>query len=726
MSRRSVVTIILGVLFGTVSAMAFAQQADILPTPTPFVSSILAQDVFVRGGPGEDYVPVGSLIEGDVLSPVSINADATWVMIHYRRGFGWVRRDLAFWAENIDGLPVVLETDLTPTVIPGSESATPFFPTSTPSLNYIRLNGAESAFVRAGPGRGYLRLGDLFSGDLVEPVGRTEDSLWIMIRFESELILNDDADVVGDGELGAGFGWIARNLAVWQTDLQVLPVVSLDNLTPTATFTPSNTPTNTATPTDTPTATSTFTSTPTPTVTPSNTATATPTLTDTPSATNTATSTHTPTLTDIPTETATETPTPTPTVEPSTTATEVPSETPSQEPSATSVPTETPIPTVEQAAVATELPSDTPTPEPTVTDVPTNTSTPTEPATATSNPTDTATVEPTATEIPPTNTATPDTSVTLTQEALAVLATLDQLNTQIAETATAQGAATLQARSVKATATQQADELLTATAVVETQVSNVTLTAETASTALDLTQSALSEQLTAQFETESANSTATAEQQAFIEQSTLVAQNMTETAVSVPTETDTVTPSPTEFSPSATPTEGPEPTEEVIAVPQTNEPTDQTPEPSDGGGIGPEFVVGFIGLLIILGYLYLYWRGATATGLYANGFVVDTCPVCQKGHLSVETKQDRILGIPRARHTVRCDNCRSILRNTDAGKWRYAVDRMENPAMYERYNNKEISETTLRQLTRRPVGPESETGQKPTFVDGEGESGSSD
>ncbi len=741
MSRRSVVIIILTMTFAMASAMVFAQQGDNLPTPTPFVSSILAENVFVRGGPGESYVPVGSLFSGDFVTPISRNSDSSWVMIRYRRGFGWIRSDLAFWSQNIEALPVLAEDDLTPTIIPGSESATPFFPTETPSLNYVRINDAESAFIRAGPGRGFLRLGDLFPGDLVEPVGRTEDSLWIMIRFESELILEDENDQVDDGNPGRGFGWIARNLVVWQSDIETLPIVDLENLTPTATFTPSNTPTNTATSTDTPTATSTFTVTPTATLTASNTATATSTATSTPSATNTATATYT--TTSTPTQTDTPTLTPTATIEP----TDLPTDTPSPEPTATDDPTATITPTMEPTDIPTVSPSDTPSPEPTATGEPTlmltATSTDVPTATATETEIPSATPEPTETAVPPSNTPTPDVSLTLTQDAIAVLATMDMLNTQIAQTAESNQAVTAQARSLVMTNTQAAVDLTTQTAVFETQAAEITLTAEmllTESAATDVTvqtetQTAQSAMMTAtQFEVDSiatntqiANVTTTAVQRAVDDESTLVAQallDVTETAASLPTGTNTLTP--TELLPSETPTNEPEATEEILIAPQTDEPQIEVAGSPDEGGIRPELIVGFIGLLLIIGYLLLYWRGAAATEVYASGFVIDTCPVCRKGHLSMDTKQDRILGIPRARHTVRCEHCRSVLRNTGARRWRYAVDRLENPAIYDRYNGREITEATLKHLVQRPVKPDSEAGTPPAFVDSEGDSGSPD
>ena len=185
------------------------------------------------------------------------------------------------------------EINLTPS--PGApDTSTPeqtiiFLPTETPVGNWVQIVDAPSGYVRAGPGRTFLRLGYLTNGDIVEPVGRNAATTWIMICF------------------GDGFGWIARNLVHWVDDLESLPELAVDNPTPSPTFTPTDTPTSTPTPTDTPTSTSTPTVTPSPTA--SNTPTITPSSTATYTATPTPTSTITPTNTSLPTNTASHTPT---------------------------------------------------------------------------------------------------------------------------------------------------------------------------------------------------------------------------------------------------------------------------------------------------------------------------------------------------------------------------------------------------------------------------------
>jgi hypothetical protein len=52
---------------------------------------------------------------------------------------------------------------------------------------------------------------------------------------------------------------------------------------------------------------------------------------------------------------------------------------------------------------------------------------------------------------------------------------------------------------------------------------------------------------------------------------------------------------------------------------------------------------------------------------------------------------------------VRCDECRSVLRETTPRRWRYAVDPIENPDLYRRYNGQELDEQALIDLANQPV-----------------------
>jgi uncharacterized protein YraI len=590
LKRRLLIAVCL-LLLTTVLAAAQSEPTS-TPTPTltpsitPPVSVVIGLDVFVRGGPGREYIPVGQLELGDNITPLSRNEAADWVLITYNAGFGWVRRDLVFWAENIDNLPVIDEANLTPSPgVPTTPDLTRvFLPTETPVGNWVQVLDAASGYVRAGPGRTYLRLGQLISGDVVEPVGRDAETVWILIRF------------------GDGFGWVRRDLVRWVVDLESLPVLSPDSLTPTPSFTPTDTPTITATPT------STSTTTATPTVTPS------PTLTHTPTATYTATPTATLTPTDLSTVTPTNTAVP---------------------PSATY--TSSPAPVTPTAEPATPTESAAAQVVPTYTIVPTNTSIPPS-ATYTSSPTP---VPPTATDtfIPP--------SATYTSSPTSIPPT--------------------------------------ATAVVQVIAPSITPLPPT-QTLVPATDTLI------------------------LVTPTIIPTKPVETSTP-----DPVTVVPTETSAAA-----------VAQVPTSAPLATPVPEstPSGGAGLPVEAIVGGLALLLVLAYIGFFLRGVMAAERYKKGFVVQHCPACDRGNLVVEIKQDRFLGIPRPRRTVRCTECRSVLREVGYRRWRYAVDPMENPALYRHYNGHEIDDATLVEIANQPPSddlpaqPRSPT-TRPSFTDDE-------
>jgi hypothetical protein len=578
-------------LLAVVVGVRWRAQAQGNPTITPSFNSVTAPDVFLRGGPGEAYPPVGNLKTGDLLFPVSRNEAGDWVLVAYFRGsYGWIRRDLGFWVQSIDVLPIVPENALTPTVIPGQETATPFFPTNTPVGNWIN-SISDVAYLRAGPGQGYLRIGQGVNGQFVTPLARSADGAWVMVAYTPP-------EVAGATPRADEFAWIATNLVRWNSDLTTLPLINEAQLTPTDTPLLSPTPATTAT--------FTATTTPIPSVTVTATATPIPTETATPIPTETATL--------IPTETETATPIPTET------ATLIPTETA----------TATPIPTETATLIPTATETVTPIPTETATLIPTTTET------ATPIPTETATLIPTETEtatpIPPSETPT----ITLTQ------------------TPSATPTATLTVAPVVIVPAESAVEAL--------------------STAAEL------------------------------------APSPTRTLAPLGEGGSPLTPIP------LTETATPQPV--ALNVPNENPPVGLLPmrpprlpyELFVGGGV----------LLAVLIYSGFYLRGAVAADRYGVGFVIETCPVCQRGQLHAERHQSRLLGIPHVRHSVRCDECRSVLREVSAGQWRYAVDPLENAALYERFNGRIINDDTLRVLAEHPdrqrITPASDP-VSPEFVD---------
>lgn len=386
---------ILGIFFvlGIIIGSAFAQDATASPTASEG-NVVVVASAFVRSGPADSFVAVGALYAGDTVRPLNISEDGFWILIPYSRGNGWIQRNLVRWEDDaaLELLPV-MPANITPT--PRVEvTNTPFIPTFTPEGNYVNPSNAQSVYLRAGPGRGYLRLGQLRPSDTVIPLARNADTTWIMIRFQNTPFQD-------------GFAWVAADLITWEdpASLADLPIVEETNLTPTATFTASITPsiTQTPAPSSTASATSSMTTAPTATAeasataTNTNTATTAPTATSEASATatetNTATATHTATLEPTATATSTASTTLEPSATASSTATNTPEATatdtattaPTETNTATTAPSATHTATTEpttEAAVVVVFPSET------ATTAPSNTPEPSATATETLAPTD--------------------------------------------------------------------------------------------------------------------------------------------------------------------------------------------------------------------------------------------------------------------------------------------------------------------------------------------------
>jgi hypothetical protein len=106
--------------------------------------------------------------------------------------------------------------------------------------------------------------------------------------------------------------------------------------------------------------------------------------------------------------------------------------------------------------------------------------------------------------------------------------------------------------------------------------------------------------------------------------------------------------------------------------------------------------------MLVLGvYAALYWRALAKADRYKKGFVIPRCPICRQGDLVVETRRERLFGIPRPRHTVYCTHCRSLLRESGDRVWRYAVDPLDNPALFQRLNGQLLTEDDLRVVAQQ-------------------------
>jgi hypothetical protein len=194
-----------------------------------------------------------------------------------------------------------------------------------------------------------------------------------------------------------------------------------------------------------------------------------------------------------------------------------------------------------------------------------------------------------------------------------------------------------------------------------------------------------------------------------------------------PTEAPTVTPSPTP-APTETPTATQLPSPTTTPLPPTTTPIPATdtpvpavaeaaPPPAEEAAptppqeppaallvlrrLGPGLWIG-AGALLALVALYGWRRSSRERELrrYAEGFVIETCPVCQEGTLYLEEYVRRQMTIPHVQRSVRCDVCRSVLREIRPGLWRYTIDPFVNPDLANEYNAQQFTDEELPAFAR--------------------------
>lgn len=171
---------------------------------------------------------------------------------------------------------------------------------------------------------------------------------------------------------------------------------------------------------------------------------------------------------------------------------------------------------------------------------------------------------------------------------------------------------------------------------------------------------------------------------------------LTATVTLTDSPTATVTSSPTETptqTVTSTVTDTPTETPTAISV-LSNSPRASTAE-TQSAGLNPILPIGLAVLGLVGLYMVIYAMSSAALDRYATGFIVQRCPVCGQGHLEIEERPYRVIGIPRVRRTVRCNHCRSVLREVGRRRWRYAVDPNANTPLFEDYNGLVLHENDL-------------------------------
>ncbi len=182
-------------------------------------------------------------------------------------------------------------------------------------------------------------------------------------------------------------------------------------------------------------------------------------------------------------------------------------------------------------------------------------------------------------------------------------------------------------------------------------------------------------------------------------------------ATLVPTQTQQPTPAPTQIQPStsASTATGTLQPAAVVPVPSV------TPQPAPTQAAGPQGppliapLSGWRGLLtIVVGVLVLLialyaWRALSSRRelyRYVDGSPLKKCPICQTGNLILDEHVQRTLGLPVVRRTIRCDTCRSVLRQVRPGMWRYSIDPFVNEQLAQDYSGKVFADNRLDEFAR--------------------------
>jgi len=154
-----------------------------------------------------------------------------------------------------------------------------------------------------------------------------------------------------------------------------------------------------------------------------------------------------------------------------------------------------------------------------------------------------------------------------------------------------------------------------------------------------------------------------------------------------PTYTPSATIRPMATAPAATPVPGEPPGDGASA-----------PSSFPLGGI---LAIGGVGVLLLGFYGWRFVHETRNLRRYRDGFPVVWCPACRSAHLHLDERVNRVLGIPRVHRTVRCDGCRSVLREISPGVWRYTVDPAADDAFAADYNGKLLDDDGLIELASR-------------------------
>ena len=159
----------------------------VLPTPAPGEPAAIANfNTAILSGPGTNYVVYGAFLGGETAKVVGKSEDGLWWAVSMPvapTGSGWVD---AAWVtvSNVDSVAVLP----TPPVPPSTAMVPPG--PSDPQATTI-----ANAYIRSGPAATFPAYGIAPAGSTGRVIGKSEDSLWWVIRLNPQ-------------NIGAGYGWV--------------------------------------------------------------------------------------------------------------------------------------------------------------------------------------------------------------------------------------------------------------------------------------------------------------------------------------------------------------------------------------------------------------------------------------------------------------------------------------------------------------------------------------
>lgn len=178
-----------------------------VPTVSTAFGVVNTGKLNVRSGPGVGYGIVTQVVQGETVTLLARNPESTWLYIRTSNNLeGWVNAKYITTSYPISALPAI-GTPGAPTATPVPPgTATPVVPTAVPGTSVVT---ASTLNVRASAGLSYVRVDQVYSGNVLWVNGRNLDTTWVSV-------------VTPDGVAG----WVNSKYISSNINFTTLPVTS--------------------------------------------------------------------------------------------------------------------------------------------------------------------------------------------------------------------------------------------------------------------------------------------------------------------------------------------------------------------------------------------------------------------------------------------------------------------------------------------------------------------